>query len=178
MVPPNLRKSWRILATSAFLACGPKSTNQESSDSGSSTGESEGAWAVGYYFRPGGGSPTATLATLDVKSDRTAILYTEACFSSEPYTGTLAWEPVDADSIVFVAIDGSGPAFGRAPLPEGVSVTLSRTDEDKIVQVSRGDTVEDDIFGDYWRASAPVCLVLEDPVGGCDNGTYVKSCSE
>lgn len=176
-----MRNTLRIVAIFfAFSACEPKSTTQETSDSSSSTGESDGSWAVGYYFRPGGGSPTPTLATLDVKPDRTAVLYVEACYSSDPYTGVLGWEPVDADSIVFVALDGSGPEFGRAPLPEGVSVTMSRTDNDKNVQVlPQGDLVKDDIkHGDYSRASAPVCLVLEDPVGGCENGTYVKPCSK
>jgi len=129
----------------ALAGCGPKHSGNESvTDSGSSSSSNsetvgvEGAWAIGYYFRPGGGSPTAVLATIDVKSDHTADLVSESCGSDTKKMRTVGWEPLDEDSIVFVSIDGTAsPFFGVAP-PPGVTVTLTRTNEEHIVHVTDG----------------------------------------
>ena len=172
-----------FIALITISACQPKPAGNDTDiDSGTNSSTTDGIdvmWAVGYWFRPGGGSPTEYLATIDVKPDHTAELFTEACGSDKKSMKTIGWKPLDADTIEFVSLDGSTPDFFSFTAPTSWTVTMSRTDNEKIVRVTDGKTGDHAYMGNYWHASKKACLVLREPHLGCADGAYVEfSCPD
>lgn len=185
-------RAYPFVILSAFLStCAPKSNGSTDSDASSdgsgssaeapptSTSGEDATWAVGLYYRPPGGSPTETLATIDVKPDYTADLTSVLCGTDDVGRFTVGWETLDENSIVFTSTDPLEPFrwFGSTAL--GGSVTLSKTDKTNIYLVTDQETVDYAFMGSFARTLVPVCLVVTNPEIHCAGGrTSVGACPD
>lgn len=166
------------IVLSLLLACHAKPMGSDTETATGSTTEDpvtgglDESWSFGYWIRPGTGNASPTLATIEIKPDYKAELVAETCGSDQKYTKTVGWKSISEQSIEFISLDGmSSPFFGQPAYP----VIMSKTDLEGRVRVTDGKSLDNAQMGDYVYSDAPVCLVLKDPILGCDLGAFVST---